>query len=90
MGNYDAIFLGFPIWWYIAPPIIITFLERDYFTGKTIVPFATSGGSGIGNAVDELKKNCSPVLQWKTGKLVNAPFTNEELLFWAKEYTEGI
>ena len=53
--NYDEILLGFPIWWYVAPTIINTFLEKYDFTGKKIVLFATSGGSGFGNTVNELK-----------------------------------
>ena len=54
-ASYDVIFLGFPIWWYVAPTIINTFLEKYDFTGKKIVLFATSGGSGFGNTVNELK-----------------------------------
>ena len=53
--RYDEIILGFPIWWYVAPTIINTFLEKYDFTGKKIVLFATSGGSGFGNTVNELK-----------------------------------
>lgn len=48
MEQYDVVFVGFPIWWYVAPTIINTFLESYDFSGKTIVPFATSGGSGMG------------------------------------------
>ena len=48
MDGYDTIFVGFPIWWYVAPAIINTFLESYDLTGKTIIPFATSGGSGMG------------------------------------------
>ena len=55
IDNYDEILLGFPIWWYVAPTIINTFLESYDFTGKKIVLFATSGGSGFGNTVSELK-----------------------------------
>ena len=55
LENYDVIYLGFPIWWYVAPTIINTFLESYDFTGKKIVLFATSGGSGFGNTVSELK-----------------------------------
>ena len=53
IAEYDEIFLGFPIWWYVAPTIINTFLEKYDFTGKKIVLFATSGGSGFGNTVTE-------------------------------------
>lgn len=55
VDQYDEIILGFPIWWYVAPTIMNTFLEKYDFTGKKIVLFATSGGSGFGNTVSELK-----------------------------------
>ena len=55
MEDYDTVFLGFPIWWYVAPTIMNTFLESYNFSGKKIVLFATSGGSGFGNTVNELK-----------------------------------
>lgn len=71
MGEYDTIFLGFPIWWYVAPTIINTFLESYDFSGKAIVPFATSGGSGLGKTVDVLKPLCSSRAQWLPGKLLN-------------------
>ncbi len=59
MESYDTVFLGFPIWWYVAPTIINTFLESYDFSGKRIVLFATSGGSGFGKTVDELKGSVS-------------------------------
>ena len=58
MSQYDEIILGFPIWWYVAPTIINTFLESYDFSGKTIVPFATSGGSGMGNTNEKLAPSC--------------------------------
>ena len=58
LDQYDTVFVGFPIWWYVAPRIINTFVESYDFTGKTLVPFATSGGSGMGRTVDELRKLC--------------------------------
>lgn len=58
MGDYDTIFVGFPIWWYVAPTIINTFLESYDFTGKTIIPFATSGGSGMGKTNEKLLPSC--------------------------------
>ena len=64
------IFLGFPIWWYVAPTIINTFLEKYDFTGKKIVLFATSGGSGFGNTVKELQPS-APGAQFVEGKLLN-------------------
>ena len=70
MADYDVVFIGFPIWWYVAPRIIETFLESYDFAGKTVVPFATSGGSGMGRTVDELKPS-APRANWKPGKLLN-------------------
>ena len=58
MDQYDLVFVGFPIWWYVAPTIINTFLESYDFSGKTIVPFATSGGSGMGNTNEKLAPSC--------------------------------
>ena len=59
MENYDTIFVGFPIWWYVAPTIINTFLEQYDLTGKKVIPFATSGSSGMGNTNAELRGSCS-------------------------------
>ena len=70
MADYDVVFIGFPIWWYVAPRIIETFLESCDFSGKTIVPFATSGGSGMGRTVEVLKTS-APHANWKAGKLLN-------------------
>lgn len=81
MGEYDTIFLGFPIWWYVAPTIINTFLESYDFSGKAIVPFATSGGSGLGKTVDVLKPLCSSRAQWLPGKLLNNA-TAGEIAAW--------
>ncbi len=70
IAEYDEIFLGFPIWWYVAPTIINTFLEKYDFTGKKIVLFATSGGSGFGNTIKELQPS-APGAQFVAGKLLN-------------------
>lgn len=67
-GDYDTVFVGFPIWWYVAPTIINTFLESYDFSGKTVIPFATSGGSSIDEAEETLKKCCSSETKWKHGK----------------------
>ena len=80
-ADYDTVFLGFPIWWYVAPRIINTFVESYDFTGKTLVPFATSGGSGMGRTVDELQKLC-PNANWKAGKMVNG-ISDKALADWA-------
>ena len=70
MEGYDTVFVGFPIWWYVAPSIVCTFLESYDFSGKTLIPFATSGGSGIDGAARNLQKTY-PQAAWKAGKLVN-------------------
>ncbi len=71
MEQYDTIFVGFPIWWYVEPRIVDTFLESYDFSGKTVIPFATSGGSGISRAEKSLREHC-PKANWKQGKLVNS------------------
>ena len=72
MADYDVVFVGFPIWWYTCPTIINTFLEAYDFKGKTVVPFATSGGSTIEKSCEDLKATY-PDLTWKDGKLLNKP-----------------
>lgn len=69
--EYDVVFLGFPIWWYVAPTIINTFLEKYDFSGKKIVLFATSGGSKFGNTVEELKVSVADNVEIIEGKLLN-------------------
>ena len=69
-SEYDVIYLGFPIWWNLAPRVINTFLETYDFSGKTVIPFATSGGSGINNSANALKK-AYPSINWQTGRLLN-------------------
>ena len=81
IADYDTVFVGFPIWWYVAPTIVNTFLESCDLTGKTVVPFATSGGSGMGRTVDELRKLC-PNANWKAGKMVNG-ISDKALVDWA-------
>lgn len=80
MGDYDTVFIGFPIWWYVAPTIINTFVESYDFSGKTIVPFATSGGSGMGKTIEVLKSLC-PTANWKKGKMLNW-VSDQELTTW--------
>lgn len=70
MDQYDTVFLGFPIWWYVEPRIVDTFLEGHALAGKRVIPFATSGGSGIEKAERSLKSHC-PQANWKKGKLLN-------------------
>ena len=85
MADYDTVFIGFPIWWYVAPHIIHTFVESYDFSGKTLVPFATSGGSGMGRTVDELKKLC-PNADWKAGKMMSG-VSDQALAAWAAEFS---
>lgn len=80
--NYDIIFIGFPIWWYVAPTIINTFLETYDFANKTIVLFATSGGSGFGKTVQELKPSVSPTTDIIEGKLLNGRISEDALTSW--------
>lgn len=68
--QYDTILVGFPVWWYVEPRIVDTFLESYDFSGKTLIPFATSGGSGIGKAEKSLQVHC-PAASWAKGKLLN-------------------
>ena len=82
MKDYDTIFVGFPIWWYVAPTIISTFLESGDFSGKKVVPFATSGGSGMGKTLAGLKAVC-PEASWVEGKMVNG-LSDRALSDWAK------
>ena len=82
MEDYNVIFVGFPIWWYVAPTIIHTFLESYDFSGKTVIPFATSGGSGMGNTLSELKISCSDETKWKEGKRFPASVSEKELKNW--------
>ncbi len=79
MEQYDTVFVGFPIWWYVEPRIVDTFLESYDFSGKTLIPFATSGGSGISKAEKSLQAHC-PKADWKKGQLLNGSGAAE----WAK------
>lgn len=81
--NYDTIYIGFPIWWDLAPRIINTFIESHDLTGKTIIPFATSGGSSIANSEKELRSTY-PNLKWKTGKLLNG-MSLDDMKQWTKQ-----
>ena len=70
MEQYDTVFIGFPVWWYVEPRIVDTFLESYDFSGKTLIPFATSGGSGIEQAQRSLQNHC-PAASWAKGRLLN-------------------
>lgn len=83
MEKYDVVFVGFPIWWYVAPTIINTFLESYDFSGKTIIPFATSGGSGMGKINEKLEPSC-PGATLLQGKLLNGNLSEDSLKNWVK------
>ncbi len=82
MQEYDVVYVGFPIWWYTCPTIINTFMEAYDFKGKTVIPFATSGGSTIKKACEDLKATY-PNVNWKEGKLLNRT-SKEEMEKWMK------
>lgn len=86
ISSYDTIFLGFPIWWYVAPTLINTFLEKYDFSGKKIVLFATSGGSGFGKTADGLKDSVAKDTVIIEGKLFGRDVTAEELKKWAESF----
>ena len=83
MDEYDTIFVGFPVWWYVAPTIINTFLESYDMSGKTIVPFATSGGSGMGKTNEKLQPSC-PNSKLLDGKVFKKTVGKDELAEWVK------
>ena len=84
MEQYDTILIGFPIWWYVEPRIVDTFLDSYDFSGKTLIPFATSGGSGISKAQKSLQEHC-PEANWKQGQLLNG----SSAAGWAKNILNG-
>ena len=85
MDQYTTIFVGFPIWWYTAPRIVNTFLEQYDLTGKTIIPFATSGGSDMGKSGEDLKKASAPNANWiLPGKVLNGNPPVDSLKVWVE------
>lgn len=83
MNDYDTVFVGFPIWWYVAPTIINTFLESYDLTGKTIIPFATSGGSDMGKTNEKLLPSCKGA-KLLDGKVFKASVSGTDLAKWAE------
>ena len=71
LAGYDTVFVGFPIWWGVEPRVVDTFFDSHDFSGKTMVPFATSGGSGIGRAEKSVAEHC-PDGSWRRGRLLRA------------------
>ena len=84
MDAYDVVFLGFPIWWYVAPTIINTFLESYDFAGKKVILFATSGSSGFGKTVEELKISVPDTCEIIEGKLLNGKQTIPSIRAWTE------
>lgn len=83
MEQYDRVFVGFPIWWYVAPTIVNTFLESCDLSGKTVIPFATSGGSGIGKTNEKLAPSCRGA-KLLNGRVFKAGAFENELKAWAE------
>lgn len=85
MEDYDVVFLGYPIWWGKAPHIMRTFVESCDLSGKTVIPFCTSGGSGIGDSAKELAGLCTGNVQWEEGQRFSGSVSAEELERWIAE-----
>ncbi len=85
MDQYDTVFVGFPIWWYREPSIIDTFMEVYDFTGKTVIPFATSGGSGLGDSCKNLQE-LAPGAKVISGEKFSANISEEKLKAWAERF----
>ena len=84
VDQYDTIFIGFPIWWYVAPTIINTFLESYNFADKKVILFATSGGSKFGKTVEELKISVPDTCEIIEGKLLNGKQTIPTIRAWTE------
>ena len=85
MEQYDVVFVGFPILWYVAPTIINTFLESYDFSGKTIIPFCTSGSSGIGSSAENLHSLCSESTVWEAEGRFGSGTSKDEIAGWIQE-----
>ena len=83
IADYDTVFVGFPIWWYVAPTIVNTFLESCDLTGRTVVPFATSGGSSMGKTNEKLAPSC-PGAKLLHGKVFNSYSSKTDLSAWVE------
>lgn len=88
MADYATVFLGFPIWWYTAPTIIKTFLESYDFSGKKIILFATSGGSGFGRTREDISKSVGESTSVVEGKILNGVYTAAELKAWSEKFVK--
>ena len=85
MEQYDTVFVGFPIWWYREPSIIDTFMESYDFSGKTVIPFATSGGSGLGDSAKNLQA-LAPGAKVENGRRFSASVSEKELKRWVASF----
>ena len=81
ISSYDTILIGFPIWWGVAPTVVNTFIESKNFQGKMLIPFCTSGGSGMSYAENDLRKTY-PNYNWKEGKRLTGRENDEDLKNW--------
>lgn len=84
MDQYDIILLGFPIWWFVAPTVVNTFLEKYPMRNKKIGIFATSGGSGFGSTISKLQASVSKTVQWEQPMLLNEEISDDEIRFWVQ------
>ena len=85
LAGYDTVFVGFPIWWYQAPRIVETFIASCDFSGKTVIPFATSGGSGMGRTQEILQKACPATASWLPGRRLDSGASLDVVRKWLKE-----
>ena len=85
VSGYDVILVGFPVWWYREPSIIDTFMESTDFTGKTVVPFCTSGGSGLGDSAKNMQ-SLAPGAKVLDGKRFSSSVSADELKKWAEQF----
>lgn len=85
MAQYDVVFVGFPVWWYREPSIIDTFMEAYDFSGKTVIPFATSGGSGLGDSAKNMQA-LAPGANVKDGERFSAGTSGQEMKAWAEKW----
>ena len=83
IADYDVVFIGYPIWWDLAPRVVNTFIESHNLKGKTVIPFATSGGSTLAGSASALKRSY-PSLNWKEGRLLN-PTDEKTICTWIEK-----
>ena len=85
VSEYDVTLVGFPVWWYREPSIIDTFMESADLTGKTVVPFCTSGGSGLGDSAQNMQ-SLAPGAKVLDGKRFSSSASSDELKKWAEQF----